>query len=92
MGRNPPGHIKECRKAGKDAQKLIVGRNRGKRERGGKVGDQEQSTSITHAWPVAEWEVVTDQCRFPLSRERARKGQGGQAGPERTEAFYEKDE
>lgn len=91
LGYNPPGHIKECRKAGKDAQKLIVGRKRGTCDRRGKVEDQEQSTSITHAWLVAEWEVVMDQSRFPLSRERAPRGQAQQAGHERTEEFSEKD-
>lgn len=46
---NPPDHIKECRKAGKDAQKLIVGRKSDRREQGGKVEDQEQSASVIHA-------------------------------------------
>lgn len=77
-GHNPPDHIKECRKAGKDAQKLIVERKSGRREQRGKVEDQEQSTSIIHASPVPEWEVVMDQSRFPLSRERALRGQAPQ--------------
>lgn len=70
-----PDHIKECRKAGKDAQKLIVGRKSDRHEQRGKVEDQEQSMSIIHASPVPEWEVVMDQSRFPLSKERAPGGQ-----------------
>lgn len=35
--------------------------------------------------------MAMDKCRFPLSRERAPRGQAGQAGHKRTEAFYEKD-
>lgn len=73
-GHNPPDHIKGCRKAGKDAQKLIVGRKSDRREQRGKVEDQEQSTSIIHASPVPEWEVVTDQSKFPLSREKGTEG------------------
>lgn len=65
----------ECRKAGKDAQKLIVGRKGSRHEQRRKVEDQEQSTSIIHASPVPEWEVVMDRSRFPLSKERAPRGQ-----------------
>lgn len=34
-----------------------------------------QPMSITQAWAMAEWEVVMDQSRLPLSRERAQRGQ-----------------
>lgn len=83
-GPRPPNHIKERRKAGKDARKLIVGRKSDRREQRGKVEDQEQSTPITHASAVPEWEVLMDQSRFPLSRERAPRGQAPPATSEQS--------
>lgn len=40
----------------------------------GLCGKLEQSVSITQAWTVAEWEVVMDQGRLPLSWKKGTEG------------------
>lgn len=68
-------NFKEWTEAGKD-ERWILGRKGGRQEVG-RTGEEglERSVSITHAWAVGEWEVVTDQIRLPLSRKRAQRGQ-----------------
>lgn len=55
----------------KEAQRAGRERRRGR----GPYGKLEQSVSITQALAMAEWEVVMDQTRLPLSRKRAQRGQ-----------------
>lgn len=41
----------------------------------GAFGKLERPVSITQASAMAEWEVVMEQSRLPLSRKRAQRGQ-----------------
>lgn len=53
-------NFKEWTEAGKD-ERWLVGRKGGRQEVGmTREEGLERSVSITHAWAVVEWEVVTD--------------------------------
>lgn len=65
-GKDSKGGLRE----GKEALRTRAGPEGRSRGPYGKL-----ERSITPAWALAEWEVVMDQRRFPLSRKRPPRGQ-----------------